>query len=466
MLPNDFISRMKEMLDDDFDSFISSYDKTHTPSLRLNDLKNNIDTMIHNTNWDLTPIPWCKNGYYYSDDLHPGKHPYHEAGAYYIQEASAMLPGSLIDAQPDEAILDLCAAPGGKSTQIACAMNGRGILICNEIIPARARILSENIERLGVRNAIVTNEDSFKLASVFPCFFDKIMVDAPCSGEGMFRKNNDTCNEWSTDNVNICANRQLEILGNAAIMLKPGGRIVYSTCTFAPAENEATIARFLSRHPEFELTSPSVFCDGFDTGHNQWIVPYTRFDEDENPESIGTFDTSATIRLWPHKINGEGHFAAVLTKSSNANNDSKIKYEKGITPKELKDYLIFEKTYLNTKLDGTFIKFGDQLYLLPLNAPSLSKLKVLRPGLHLGTFLKNRFEPSHALALALNPADAKYCTNIDVDTASRYINGQTFEADGEKGWHLISVDGYSLGWGKLTGEIMKNHYPKGLRKNY
>ncbi|MBR3646676.1 MAG: RsmF rRNA methyltransferase first C-terminal domain-containing protein, partial [Lachnospiraceae bacterium] len=402
MLPIDFTNRMKDMLKDEYDLFVSTYNNSHSPSLRINQMKTAYDTFSNNTGWQLDAVPWCSTGFYYSGEIQPGKHPYHEGGAYYIQEASAMLPATLLDAQPGDIVLDLCAAPGGKSTQIACDLNGQGLLISNEIIPNRAKILSENIERLGIKNAIVTNEDSFKLADHFPSFFDKIMVDAPCSGEGMFRKNSIACDEWSLDNVDICANRQLEILDNAASMLKSGGRIVYSTCTFAPAENEGTIARFLAKHPDFSLEKPCIFCDGFDSGHNDWVVPYTHFTDDEDIDKIKSVDVTNSIRLWPHKINGEGHFAAVLLRAEDSVDESIVKFEKGINPKELKEYLSFEKTYLNTKIDGSFVKFGDQLFVLPNNAPSLKKLKVLRPGLHLGTFLKNRFEPSHALALALN----------------------------------------------------------------
>jgi NOL1/NOP2/sun family putative RNA methylase len=325
MLPIDFVNRMKTMLGVQYDSFIESYSKESYKSLRINPLKGDLCKLINSTNWDLNSIPWCANGYYYDPATQPGKHPLHEAGAYYIQEASAMLPAVLLNVKPGDKVLDLCAAPGGKSTQIALAMNNQGLLVSNEIIPNRAKILSENIERMGIRNAIVTNADSETLANKFPVFFNKIMVDAPCSGEGMFRKNPEACNEWSLENVNICANRQLEILENAAKMLAPGGRMVYSTCTFSPEENEGTIYRFLKNHPEFSLVDSEINIDGFDNGHFEYLK-----DADLTFKS----EIEKCIRLWPHKIDGEGHFAAMLEKKSDNENNHKIKAEKGINPKE------------------------------------------------------------------------------------------------------------------------------------
>lgn len=442
MLPVEFLDRMKNMLGDEYEAFLESYDHEKYQALRVNTLKANRDELRSKAPFHLEQVPWTENGFYYESQDQPGKHPYHEAGVYYIQEPSAMLPASLLEACPGEKILDLCAAPGGKSTQIASAMQGEGLLICNEIHPARAKILSENVERMGICNAMVTNETPQKLAEVFPDYFDRIMVDAPCSGEGMFRKNEEACEQWSLENVQMCADRQDEILDCAAVMLRPGGRIVYSTCTFAPLEDEGSVERFVSRHPEFTLVKD--------------------------------------MRLWPHKIKGEGHYAAVLEKAGAVGEGyqclGRDGLEKGIPinsksfQKECGDYLAFEqenlKNSLQEKIGGTYLKFGDQLYLCPPQMPSTKGLKVLRPGLHLGTMKKNRFEPSHALALALKTEDVMFHYDLRSDSreAQGYLNGLTFPAEGEKGWYLITVDGYSMGWGKLAGGMMKNHYPKGLRK--
>ena len=266
MLPEAFTNRMQKMLKEEYPDFLQSYNETRNQALRLNPLKGDSGRFLDVSSFHLTPVPFAENGYYYEEEDRPGKHPYHEAGVYYIQEASAMLPAQLLDAKPGERVLDLCAAPGGKSTQIGAAMGGEGILICNEIHPARAKILSENIERMGIINAIVVNHSPDVLAQHFPAYFDRILVDAPCSGEGMFRKNEEACSEWSPENVTMCAERQDEILDYAAQMLAVGGRLVYSTCTFAPEEDEGSVSRFLKRHPEFSVV-PVEYRDGMEAGH-------------------------------------------------------------------------------------------------------------------------------------------------------------------------------------------------------
>lgn len=454
MLPEEFLVRMQSMLGEEYEDFLSSYDQERYLALRVNTLKAEKDAFVEQSPFHLEQVPWAENGFYYEGADQPGKHPYHEAGVYYIQEPSAMLPGQLLGALPGERILDLCAAPGGKTTQIAAAMQGEGILVSNEIHPARAKILSENVERMGIRNCLVTNETPQRLAEIFPDYFDRIMVDAPCSGEGMFRKKEEACEQWSKENVSMCAARQDEILDCAAVMVRPGGRLVYSTCTFAPEEDEGSVERFLQRHPKFLLV------------------------EDR--------------RLWPHKVKGEGHYAAVLQRTGQVSEDyqccSTNGMERGISlsaagsscgrgsrsggglEKEYADFLAFEKESLRKgileKFSGTYLRFGEQLYLCPPGMPAIKGLKVLRPGLHLGTIKKNRFEPSHALALALRPEDVMFSLDLSSDGSKirDYLNGMTFPARGEKGWYLITVDGYSIGWGKLAGGVMKNHYPKGLRK--
>lgn len=469
MLPKAFTDRMKEMLGEEYGEFLQSYGENRTLScpagqftgknhaLRLNPLKGDSGRFLELTPFSLTPVPWEENGYYYEETDKPGRHPYHEAGVYYIQEASAMAPAAYLGAGPGEKILDLCAAPGGKSTQIAAAMKGQGILICNEIHPTRAKILSENIERMGIANAIVVNHSPDVLTEHFPGYFDRILVDAPCSGEGMFRKNEEACMEWSPENVHMCAERQDEILDHAAGMLRGGGRLVYSTCTFAPEENEGSISRFLKNHPEFTLL-PVEKLPGMSSGNPDWIT-----DPADGIEN--------TIRLWPHKLKGEGHFVAVLKKEGaegTGEGTGRYGIQPGISEKECKEYLAFKKEYLKKDLKGSLLRFGEQLYLLPENAPSLNKLKVLRPGLHLGTIKKNRFEPAHALALFLRPEEVykKADLTMEEGMAEKYLSGQTFETQKPPGWYLITVDGYSMGWGKAANGMMKNHYPKGLRKNW
>ena len=476
MLPQAFLNRMESMLGNEYPAFLESYDKDKYQALRLNSIKGDTAQMKEKVPFSLQPVAWAKDGFYYEKDDTPGRHPLHEAGVYYIQEPSAMAPVSYLMEDYDvvqkeaadcqERILDLCAAPGGKSTQIAARMHEmytsgkwkeQGLLICNEIHPARAKILSENVERMGIANAMVTNETPQRLAEMFEDYFTRILVDAPCSGEGMFRKNEAACEEWSPENVSLCAERQDGILDCAASMLAPGGRIVYSTCTFAPAENEGSISQFLERHPEFELL-PAEKKDGMMPGVPAWT--------DHPAEGL-----EHTIRLWPHKLKGEGHYLAVLQKagvlSRTYQGYCRNGVEKGISEKECKEFFAFAEENLVKNITGSFLKFGDQLYRMPEGMPSIRNLKVLRPGLHLGTLKKNRFEPSHALALALRPDQVKHVCNLESDDpqVKAYLNGQTLNMDGEKGWYLVAVDGYSIGWGKLAGGILKNHYPKGLRKN-
>lgn len=531
MLPQDFLDRMERMLGEEYPAFLASYEKERFQSLRVNSLKTERETFLKKSPFKLEQIPWCENGFYYGGQDRPGKHPYHEAGVYYIQEPSAMAPAEYlvdgIEHMEQERILDLCAAPGGKSTQIAAVMDGQGILICNEIHPARAKILSENVERMGIRNAMVTNETPQRLSEIFTGYFTRILVDAPCSGEGMFRKNEEACGEWSLENVQNCAGRQDEILDCAAGMLASGGRLVYSTCTFAPAENEGSISRFLQRHPEFIIEKVKK-AEGMECGVDAW-ASWTAV----RPENVrhlpslsdgvtprltgGLCDTEqmkvlsdvesarsagglgGTIRLWPHKLKGEGHYLAVLRKAGELRYDGagycRNGLESGIPAREQKipgkgcvEFQEFAKEALKVSLEGTYLKFGDQLYLAPKEMPAVNGLKVLRPGLHLGTIKKNRFEPSHALALALRPEEVMHIAELKYERSATlegmdkdggeafadksawgkeirgYLNGETFNYEGEKGWYLITVDGYSIGWGKLAGGIMKNHYPKGLRK--
>lgn len=489
MLPEAFSERMRGMLDGEYDAFLSTFEEEPCQALRLNALKldgagksaaevygGRSGEAVETCFGRLTPVPWAENGYYYGVEDRPGRHPCHEAGVYYIQEPSAMLPAELLEPRPGDRVLDLCAAPGGKTTQLAAKMKGKGLLLCNEIHPGRARILSENVERMGIRNACVTNETPAGLAEHLPEFFHKILVDAPCSGEGMFRKNQEACGEWSPENVRLCAERQDGILDQAARLLQPGGRLVYSTCTFSEEENEGCVDRFLGRHPEFHAMSLS--------GEDVSL-----------PGCAG--GREGTVRLWPHRVRGEGHFAAVLEKegegpsacqgddasgergdfhggrgASKAQGASRpsIFGDREVPLNELGEYLRFCRENLceegKRAWGGRYIRFGDNLYLAPEEMPGLKGLKVLRPGLHLGELKKNRFEPSHALALALSPEEAQHVWNLgrSDSTAALYLNGGTFPARGEKGWYLICFDGFSLGWGKLAGGVMKNHYPRGLRR--
>ncbi len=429
MLPEKFLERMEKLLGEEYPAFLESFDRPRAVALRVNPLKGDAPHLPFMRD----PVPWEPMGYYYDAQSRPGLHPYHEAGVYYLQEASAMAPVSLLAPQPGERVCDLCAAPGGKTTQIAGRMGGEGFLLCNEIHPKRARILSQNIERLGIANALVTNETPEKLATRLPGYFHRVLVDAPCSGEGMFRKEEAAITDWSEETVKMCAARQREILSSAAKLLCPGGCLVYSTCTFAPEENEETVAAFLESHPDFyiEDMDPPWFQKGAD----------------------GTF------RLFPHKLLGEGHFAAVLRRKGELSLPE-VREKSAPLPRGWEE---FSKKLGISLPHGRTVLFGETLYWAPPEMPDLKGLKVLRPGLELGENRKGRFIPAHALALWLKTCACTQSVPADSDEIRRYLHGETIPTQ-NSGWCLLQVDSYSIGWGKGDGNMLKNHYPKGLRR--
>jgi len=429
MLPEAFLQRIQQQLGDEYEDFLKSLERPRAVALRFNPLKGAQPEMT----FVKEPVPWEPRGFYYDPEARPGLHVYHEAGVYYLQEASAMAPVFLLDPQPGQRVCDLCAAPGGKTTQIAGRMGGEGFLLCNEINSKRAKILSRNIERMAVANALVTNEHPANLAKKYPGFFDRVLVDAPCSGEGMFRKEEAAVTDWSQETVEMCARRQAEILHSAAELVRPGGRLVYSTCTFAPEEDEEAVANFLKEHPEFEpemLEAP-------------WFVP----------------GENGSHRMWPHKLLGEGHFAAVLRKTSGEERENEVaKGEK--LPKE---WTAFAKELGISLTEGKAVSFGQNLYWAPADMPDIRKIKVLRPGLELGTVKKDRFEPAHALALWLDSCNNTESYGADSEEMKAYIHGDVVPSQ-KKGWCLVRADGYSVGWSKGDGRVLKNHYPKGLRR--
>lgn len=429
MLPEVFLARMKNQLGDEYEDFLKSLERPRAVALRFNPLKGRRPALPFLGE----SVPWEPNGFYYDPDSRPGLHVYHEAGVYYLQEASAMAPVALLDPRPGEKICDLCAAPGGKATQIAGRMQGEGLLLCNEINPGRAKILSRNMERMAVSNALVTNEHPANLARRFVGFFDRVLVDAPCSGEGMFRKEEAAVADWSLETVQMCARRQAEVLHSAAQMVCPGGRLVYSTCTFAPEEDEQAVSNFLAAHSEFEAEPVEA----------PWFVP----------------GQNGSYRMWPHKLLGEGHFAAVLRKTGGE--QAQIPISKG--DKAPGQWLSFAKELGIQLPEGRAVAFGTGLFWGPAEMPELSRLKVLRPGLELGTVKKDRFEPAHALALWLKDCNSLQRYRADSAEIKAYLHGDVVPSQ-SKGWSLVCADDYSIGWGKGDGSILKNHYPKGLRR--
>ena len=448
MVPENFKKRMRKLLGQEYGEFIKSLNDDIAQGLRVNTLKLPVEDFKKISPFKLLGnIPWEERGFYINEDK-PGKHPYHSAGLYYIQEPSAMAVVSALNIKKGDKVLDLCAAPGGKSTQAAAYLQGSGILVSNEIDFKRAKILAENIERLGITNAVVLNNSPKELEKHFIGYFDKIIVDAPCSGEGMFKKEEEAALNWSEENVLGCALRQKEILQSADKMLKPGGYMIYSTCTFSIEENEKTIHEFLEEHKEYNVEKIEKKY-GFSSGFG---------------DIIGDIRLNDAARLFPHKLRGEGHFLCLLRKNDGVLSKNII-MKNTTKVQDLKLFYEFQNENLNINIDGNLFSFGGNLYKLPDDIFELNGLRVLRSGLHIGTFKNNWFEPSHSLALALKKEDAKRTLNISSTDESiiSYLSGNILNVNLENGWCLICIDGYSLGWGKVSNGKLKNHYPKGLR---
>ncbi len=429
-LPEKFIQRMKKQLpENEWEAFFACYGQKPLKGVRLNPLKGGMYALKKLLPFLGDPVPWEKDGYY-TDEERLGASPFHAAGAFYSQEPSAMCAAPLLEAQEGERVLDLCSAPGGKGTQLACQMKGEGIIVLNEPISSRAKILSQNVERMGVRNAVVTNEYPEALAARFQGYFDKILVDAPCSGEGMFRKNaEEALGEWSEENVALCATRQADILEQATKMLKKGGRLVYSTCTFATEEDEAQVASFIKKHPEMTLLSQH--------------------------------------KIYPHLEKGEGHFAALFEKTARTEEwESRLKEAKhSVTSKGEKAYRAFEKEFFKEKFARRLYEAEGTLYELPQECFDWTGLRVLRVGVRLGEVRGERFEPNHSLAMCLSPAECRKVLDLQPTDSrvEKYLRGEEIDGGAQNGWCLVCVAGYSLGLGKCVNGRVKNHLPKGLR---
>ncbi|MBQ8147771.1 MAG: RsmB/NOP family class I SAM-dependent RNA methyltransferase [Lachnospiraceae bacterium] len=449
-LPESFELRMKEMLGEEFEAYEASLDTPAFHGLRVNTSKISVDEFLRISPFSLKPVPWCANGFYYEDTEQPAKHPYYYAGLYYIQEPSAMTPASVIPIEEGDRVLDICAAPGGKSTELAAKLHGTGLLVSNDISNSRAKALLKNLELFGVPNMLVVSEPSNVIAEHFQGFFDKILIDAPCSGEGMFRKANSMVKAWENNGVDMFVNLQQSILREMVKCLRPGGTLVYSTCTFSPEENEQAMDYLLELDPDLELLELPMY-EGFDAGHPEWS-------KNGNPDVI------KTRRLWPHRIQGEGHFVAMLKKKETSEGygvnwyrPSKVKL-----PQEVLDFL----SQIQWDWDMSRMELQkERLYYLPKEMPNVKGLRLLRNGLFLGEIKKNRFEPSQSLAMALRMEEYKNSISLPAsdERVVRYLKGETIDVEGTNGMVLVCVDGYPLGWGKLTNGTMKNKYLAGWR---
>lgn len=517
-LPASFLDKMKKMLRDDYDNFMSSYELQSNHGLRINELKLSPEEWLALTplKEKVEPIPWTSNAFYYEEEERPGKHPHYNAGLYYIQEPSAMVPVELLDVQPGQRVLDLCAAPGGKSTQIASKLQGQGVLITNDIAAERTKVLAKNIAMAGVRNAIVLNEHPQKIAEKFPQWFDRILIDAPCSGEGMFRKHDEMIAKWEHYSVEKCSLMQRDILQEAASMVAPGGKIVYSTCTFSPEEDEQQIASFIASHPEFHVQ----FIEenwGWKHGSSEWLDDDTScFLSNEQLHSI-----DGTIRVWPHLTKGEGHFIAVLERdgepraaasiatgarklvwpseqgqmTKTACKSAKQKEKRNMMPakqldkKQLKSNQkqgagieqIWQQFYdqaldLSLHADQNIVLHGERLYMQPLDVPSLKGLKVVRAGWYIGEVKYDKLHPSQALAMGLTKHESLrvLLLSSDSEEIERYLKGETIFVNEDQleiragvkrnGITLVCADGYPVGFGKLVDGMLKNELAIGWRR--
>lgn len=442
-LPQSYRTAMQELLGEQAQAYFESFDQPAYQSIRINTNKISVADFLKISPFTLKPIPWTSNGFYTLPEDHPGKHPYYYAGLYYIQEPSAMLPAQVLPIEPGDFVLDTCAAPGGKSSELANKLNGTGLLFSNDISTSRCQALLKNLERQGVANAYVCSEDLVNLAQKLPCFFDKILIDAPCSGEGMFRKDHSLIQSWEEKGNAYYAPIQKGILEAATKLLKPGGMLVYSTCTFSPLEDEQVLQTVLEKDVSLELVS----------------IPHNEGFED----GIGLKEC---VRLYPHRIKGEGHFVALVKKAGTSTPNPMKKKSNLPNNKEAQEFLShIHKTWAY----GSFVEHKEKLIFEPNIDTKIPSIRLLRSGLYIGDCKKNRFEPSQALAshLKLDEFDQSISLSRHDERIIKYLKGETIDVSDFntkwKGYVLIGVDGYSLGFGKISNGIVKNKYKKGWR---
>lgn len=457
-LPVAFEQKMKEMLGPDYENYLASFECDAYQGLRVNTGKISVEDFLKISPFELKQVPWCPNGFYYDKSEKPAKHPFYFAGLYYIQEPSAMTTASFLPVEEGDVVLDLCAAPGGKSTEVAAKLNGTGLLVTNDISNSRAKALLKNIEVFGVGNALVTSEPPNELAKRFPAFFDKILIDAPCSGEGMFRKQRNMTKAWESNGVDLFVGLQHSILKEAVTMLKQGGIIIYSTCTFSREENEQAIEYLLSLDKSLHLLDLPLL-DGFDQGHPEW-------------GETGNEELKKCRRLWPHRINGEGHFVAMVQKGRIeepvVSYVPEYSFSKEKLSKEAMDFI----QAMNYPFDLSRIEVQrERVFYIPEKMPFVKGLRILRCGLYMGDMKKNRFEPSQSLAMFLKASDFSDVVRLSVEDERvvKYLKGETIELEKSEsdfckdGICLICVEEYPLGFGKLSKGTIKNKYLAGWR---
>ena len=454
---------MRALLGTAAGAFFTSFERPPSVGLRVNTLKLDPASLTRLTGWQLAPLPWTAADFTMTHDdaaaIRPGRHPWHDTGLFYLQDPSAMAVAEALAPQPGEWILDLAAAPGGKATHLASLLRGRGLLVANDPHPSRIQSLGRNLERCGVAGAVVVQASVARLAERLGPSFDRVLLDAPCSGEGMFRKSAQALTDWSETTVHACAGRQAHLLADAARLVRPGGRLGYSTCTFAPEENEQAITGFLGSHPDFELEPVSL--PGSTPGRPAWAG--------QSPTSALHLERS--VRLWPHLAEGEGHFMAIMRRSSEhapvpPRSERSAARELPTRAKVLWRAFVAE-TLRRDPAEGLVVALQkDRLMAVPANLPSFRGVRTLRSGLWLGTLKKDRIEPAHALALAC-PAET-FLRRLDFapddPRLSAYLHGHPLEEPGPDGWLAVTVTGFPIAWGRRNRGIVQNAYPKGLRK--
>lgn len=447
-IPSDFESKFRQLMTpEEYDEFVSALNEERVTALRVNSLKVDMPTWNEISPFKTQPVPWSAYGFYLDDDSRPGTHPYYHAGLYYIQEPSAMFPAEVLNAKPGDRVLDLCAAPGGKTVALAAGMKNQGFLLSNDINPKRIKALVKNIELCGITNTVVANETPSRLAMVYKQFFNKILLDVPCSGEGMFRKDSEAVKSWSKYKAEELQTLQREIFYHAYQMLSPGGTLVYSTCTFNPEENEQNIAHFLKTYPDLYLIDIAK-SSGIEPGRPDW--------------ADGNVELLKTARLWPHRIKGEGHFVALFGRQGEfIPQDSNA-----ISSEPFKSFREFCDQMLYSCPQGIYHVNGGQLNIIPPGFEYSPKLKLVKTGLFLGAEMYGKFEPSHSFAMALNWNNVKRKKSFLLNEPEliRYLKGETLLLKDEKGFILLGVNNFPLGWGKINENGLKNFYPKGWRK--
>ena len=454
-LPEPFKENFRALMDaDEYEKFMTSFDGRRYYGIRVNTLKITPDDLLALLEKKLEPIPWISEGFYYSEGESFGKLPAYHAGLYYIQEPSAMMPAQALCPQPGEKVLDLCAAPGGKTTALGCRMQNKGLIVANDISPKRVKALVKNVELMGLTNTFIVNESPERLQQIYPEFFDRILLDVPCSGEGMFRKDREAAQSWSRYKSDECTTIQREIVKSAYEMLKPGGTMVYSTCTFNPRENEENIEFFIKNYDLIVDKLEPI--GGFEPSRREWT-------QSKDPSLSGG------LRLWPHKAEGEGHFVCRLIKKGNKKDNEEIDPELRYTSKEAEQaaqaFMEFAGENMNTFVQGTFHLKGSSLFKLPHYLNEIPHIRWEKAGLYLGEYKKGRFEPSQSLVMVSKKEDFKRIIRFEKNDHNiiRYLKGETLFNDGENGFAAVCFEDFPLGWVKQDGQMLKNLYPKSWR---